>query len=47
MRFVCIEPWHGLPDAAGGDHDLFHRPAVRLLEPGETFSCTQTVTVMP
>lgn len=44
MRFVCIEPWHGLPDYAEGDHDLFRRPAVRVLDPGEQFTCTQTVT---
>ena len=45
MRFVCVEPWHGLPDDQNGDHDLFHRPAVRVLAPGEEFSCTQTIAV--
>ena len=44
MRFVCIEPWHGLPDDAQGDHDLFHRPGIRVLGPGESFTCTQTLT---
>lgn len=44
MRFVCIEPWHGLPDDAQGDHNLFHRPGIRVLGPGESFTCTQTLT---
>lgn len=42
MRFVCIEPWYGLPDRLDGDHNLFRRPAIQVLQPGETFSCTQT-----
>ena len=47
MRFVCIEPWHGLPDDQDGDHDLFHRPGIRVLSPGETFTCTQRVELLP
>lgn len=44
-RFVCIEPWHGLPDAADSDHDLFHRPGIRILAPGECFTAQHTVTL--
>lgn len=44
MHFVCIEPWHGLPDDAASDHNLFHRPAIRVLKPGESFTCTQSLT---
>lgn len=43
MRFLCIEPWHGLPEKTDGGHDLFQRPCIQVLQPGETFSCTQTV----
>ena len=45
-RFVCIEPWHGLPDAADSDHDLTHRPAVRILAPGETFAAEHRITLL-
>lgn len=46
-RFLCIEPWHGLPDSVDCDHDLFHRPAIRVLAPGEQFTAIHTVTVFP
>ena len=46
-RFLCIEPWHGLPDCADSDHDLFRRPAVRVLAPGADFTAVHTVTVFP
>ena len=46
-RFICIEPWHGLPDAVDTDHDLFRRPSVRVLEPGESFAAVHTVTLYP
>ena len=42
-QFVCIEPWHGLPDAANSDHDLFHRPQIRVLAPGETFTAVHKI----
>lgn len=43
MRFLCIEPWHGLPDAAQCDHDPFHRPGINVLQPGATFQTTHTI----
>lgn len=46
-QFLCIEPWHGLPDAVDCDHDLFHRPAVTVLAPGEEFTAVHTVTLFP
>lgn len=46
-QFVCIEPWHGLPDAVDSDHDLFRRPAVRILPPGGKFTAVHTVRVFP
>ena len=44
-HFVCIEPWYGLPDEADSDHNLFRRPEVRILAPGETFTAVHTVTL--
>ena len=45
--FMCIEPWHGLPDRVEGDHDLFHRPAVKVLQPGESFTATHALALFP
>lgn len=45
-RFVCIEPWHGLPDAHDGDHDLMHRPLVQILAPGERFTAAHRITLL-
>ena len=43
MRFFCIEPWYGLPERVDGGHDLFQRPCIQVLEPGQEFTCTQVV----
>jgi len=45
--FMCIEPWHGLPDRVDGDHDLFTRPALKVLQPGESFTATHELTLFP
>lgn len=34
-RFVCIEPWHGLPATTAGDPDILSRPFVKTLSSGE------------
>ena len=47
MRFLCIEPWYGLPERVDGGHDLFRRPCVQVLEPGQDFTCTQTAELLP
>ena len=43
-RYLCVEPWHGMPDAADGDHDLASREGIVSLPAGERFSLTHTVT---
>lgn len=40
--YVCIEPWTGF-DGAG--HDLLRRPGAAALQPGESISRTQRITV--
>lgn len=47
MRFLCIEPWTGIPDRADTDHDFFKRPALTLLQPGESRSMTHLVRLLP
>lgn len=44
-KFVCLEPWCGLPDMADGDHDLSKRPCILSVEPGCTKTNTHYITV--
>ncbi|MBE6999961.1 MAG: hypothetical protein E7428_07220 [Ruminococcaceae bacterium] len=44
-KFVCLEPWCGLPDMANGDHDLAKRPCILSVEPGCTKTSTHTVAI--
>ena len=47
VPFVCIEPWHGLPDPADADGRIEKKPAIIALGPGETFACTQGIEISP
>ena len=42
-QFICIEPWHGLPDASNTDHIWLNKPELIFLKPGKTFECTQNL----
>ncbi len=44
-QFVCIEPWHGLPDAENSDHLWQNKPALNELLPGKDFICEQNIRV--
>lgn len=37
LPFMCIEPWHGLPDGPDGYTDFADKPGITLLAPGERF----------
>ena len=39
-RFVCIEPWHGLPSLENGTSKWEEKEHTAILEPGETWSTT-------
>lgn len=43
-QFVCIEPWHGIPDAENTDHDWAHKIGMNELSPGEEFTCEQDIS---
>lgn len=45
IRFVCIEPWHGIPDREDTDHAWEHKFSINMLEPGHTFACDQSITI--
>ena len=44
-QFVCIEPWHGLPDTENTDHLWQNKPALNELLPGKEFVCEQNIWV--
>lgn len=44
VKFVCIEPWHGCFEPPEDYGDLFHRPGIRSLAPGERFTCSTRAT---
>src|SRR5574344_1252015 len=44
-RFVCIEPWYGMPDPEETDHDWYKKPGLITLEPGKSFTSDQSITI--
>ena len=43
--YLCVEPWCGLPDVVGTDHDFKKKVGMRALNPGESFTRTHTITL--
>lgn len=44
-RFVCIEPWWGIADPVGFNGDLWTKPGMLRLAPGERRSFTMALTL--
>ena len=44
-QFVCIEPWHGLPDAENTDHLWENKAGMNDLAPGKEFVSEQNIIV--
>lgn len=42
-QFVCIEPWHGLPDAENTNHIWTDKIGLVELAPGKEFICIQNI----
>ena len=43
-RFVCIEPWHSLPSCEGSSRNWEEKPAAAILNPGEAWSTTLSMS---
>ena len=43
-KFVCIEPWHSLPSPEGGSKIWTEKPAAAILDPGESWSTTLSMS---
>ena len=44
VKFVCIEPWHSLPDAEDAPEAWTEKPQLMRLAPGETWSAVLAMT---
>lgn len=44
VKFVCIEPWHSLPDAEDAPETWEDKPQLMRLAPGETWSAVLAMT---
>ena len=43
--YVCIEPWFGISDSVDSDGDFSNKPDLKMLEPGETFNHTISISL--
>jgi len=44
--YVCLEPWHGMPDTADASGNFEDKPYVTLLDPGRAWQGSYTVTLI-
>lgn len=44
-RFVCIEPWYGIPDAENTDHIWENKAGLIELAPGASFDAIQNIVI--
>jgi galactose mutarotase-like enzyme len=45
-EFLCIEPWAGHTDFAGRPTEFHHKPAIQVLEPGESRSFGHRISLL-
>lgn len=43
--FLCIEPWHGLPDPVDSSGDITRKPGIRRLTAGESFTTGYSIVI--
>lgn len=43
--FLCIEPWAGYADIAGYEAEIWYKPGIQLLHPGETRRFVHRITI--
>ena len=44
--YVCLEPWHGMPDTVDATGNFEDKPFVTLLKPGEAWQASFNVTLL-
>lgn len=43
--FICIEPWDGIADPEGFDGDIFDKPGIHRVAPGQSHRAAMSVTL--
>jgi galactose mutarotase-like enzyme len=46
-RFVCVEPWWGIADPAGFAGEIWDKPGIQRIAPGESRTFSMQVTLNP
>ena len=44
--YVCLEPWHGMPEAVGESGNMEDKPYATILEPGHCYKTWFTATII-
>lgn len=44
-KFICIEPWNGMPDFFDSDYDFANKKGSKTLDVGESFECRHSITL--
>ncbi len=44
-KFICIEPWNGLPDAIDSDHLLENKVGIKKLQPNSAMTFYHNITI--
>ncbi len=44
-KFICIEPWNGMPDAVDTDHSLENKVSIKKLAPNQSITLYHSITI--
>lgn len=44
-KYLCIEPWCGIPDFEGSSYDITEKRGINKIEPSGTFNRVHTITI--
>lgn len=44
LQYVCVEPWHSLPDTVEADGEWEHKPCAAAVQPGESWQTSLPMT---
>lgn len=45
-KYICIEPWCGIPDFEGTGYDITQKRGINKIAPGAVFKRTHTITLL-
>ena len=45
-RFICFEPWDGIADRTDFSGDIWHKPGIRTIAPGASYTWWMRITLL-